>query len=251
MVAQNTGIRKMEKLIDAGENLEIWRVNYSDIKEQPKNARVMPPEAFERLAANMRTEGRMETLPFGVKRGNHIELISGHHRTRAAVVAGILDFLILVDTREDLSTDAVKSKQLSHNSLSGTDDVAMLAEIFNEIEDLELKMAAFIDEEELLAKAVEKSAGLVSEQFEIEWPVLSIAFLPTQREKFEALAERLAKQVSKDTDTLALVPEDLARSFTDMVNRLGRCEDIRTMGNIISRLVAIGEKYLDEQEAET
>ena len=86
------------RLAEAGDNLEIWRVPYTAIREQDLNARVMPPEMLERLTETIRRENRLESLPFGVLREKHIELISGHHRLRAAVSAGVTEIVMLVDT---------------------------------------------------------------------------------------------------------------------------------------------------------
>ena len=205
---REAGLESAERLCSAGDNLEIWQVHYTHVREQNLNARVMPPEMLERLTENIRNEKRIEALPLGVLRDGHIELISGHHRVRAAVAAEVFEFPMLVDTREDLPASAVKAKQLAHNAIAGADDPDMLAQIFSQI-----------------------------------------AFLPVQMERLEAVAERLAQQVPKDAEAVWLVPEDAAQRFSDALNRLGRAQDIRTVGNIIGRMTEIVEAELDRSEA--
>ena len=239
----------MERLLEAGTNLEIWRVKHTEIKEQKLNARTMPPQMMERLAENMRKEGRLESLPFGVLRDNHVELVSGHHRVRAAVVAGILEFLMLVDTR-DLSGSRVKAKQLAHNSIGGQDDDDILARIFYDIDDVNARIEAYIHLEDKVLASLTGAVKSLNEEIMIDWPVLSIAFLPGQMERLDATCERLARQVAKDADQLWLVPEELARRFTDALNKLGRKLDIRTTGNLVAKMVDITEAWLLAQEAE-
>lgn len=245
----------MTRLIEAGNNLEIWRVHHTLIREQDKNARVMPPEMLERLSENIRNEGRLESLPLGVLRGpaakpSHVELMSGHHRTRAGVSAGITDFLVLVDTR-DLSRDQVKAKQLAHNSINGADNLTMLNQIFSEIASVDARLEAFVQVDDAYLKRLDEAMKAVNEEVSIKWPVLSFAFLPVQKARFDTLVQRLAKQVPKDTDQVWLVPEDSANKFSDALNELGRKCDIRSTGNIFARMVDIAHEFLDKQEEET
>ena len=65
-----------EKVADLGQNLELWRVHIDEIKEQAKNARVMDPRTFDRLAANIGHGGRLEQLPFCALRDGIIEMVS-------------------------------------------------------------------------------------------------------------------------------------------------------------------------------
>ena len=239
------GIVPPERLCEAGENLEIWRVHYSCVKEQDLNARVMPPEMLERLTENMRKEGRIESLPFGVMRDGYVELISGHHRVRAAVAAGVLEFPILVDTRRELDADSVKAKQLAHNSICGSDDPDVLDRIFSQIETIEARFEAFVDLGEAHMKALDEAVRSLNEEVVIDWPVLAITFLPHQLERFEAIAERLARQVPKDADQVWVVPDDIAQRFVDVLNRVGKRDDIRTMGNILARMTEMAEEMCD------
>lgn len=244
---REAGLESAERLCAAGDNLEIWQVHYTHVREQDLNARVMPPEMLERLTENIRNEQRMESLPLGVLRDGYIELISGHHRVRAAVAAEVFEFPMLVDTR-DLTASAVKAKQLAHNAIAGADDLDMLAQIVSQIDTIEHRLEAFVDLGEDMQRALDESARILTEEVVIKWPVLAIAFLPLQMERLEAVAERLAQQVPKDAGTVWLLPEEAAQRFSDTMNRLGRAQDIRTVGNIIGRMTEIVDEELDRAE---
>src|SRR5438552_334118 len=72
--------------------LRMRYVRYADLREQDINANVMPVGMFNALVANMRKNGALESLPLCATRvatPHLIEIVSGHHRVRAAVQAGI------------------------------------------------------------------------------------------------------------------------------------------------------------------
>jgi len=244
----------LTRLCEAGANLEIWRVHHTRVHEQDKNARVMPPEMMERLTQNIRDEGRIESLPFGVLRGDgetqHVELVSGHHRVRAAIAAGVLEFPMLLDTRGDLSSDRVKSKQLAHNAISGVDNESVLREIFSEIRSVEARLEAFVSVDDKFLTGIGQPLRAINEEIAIRWPVLAIAFLPKQKEALDKIAVRLAKQIAKDVDDVWVISEEAAQLFSDTLTRLGKAYDIRTNGNILARMVEIVNAQLDTEEPE-
>lgn len=245
---REAGLESAERLCAAGDNLEVWQVHYTHIREQDLNARVMPPEMLERLTENIRNEKRMESLPLGVLRDGYIELISGHHRVRAAVAAEVLEFPMLVDIR-DLPASAVKAKQLAHNAIAGADDMDMLAQIFSQIDTIEHRLEAFVTLGEDVQRSLAEAAKIMSEEVVIRWPVLAITFLPLQMQRLEAVAARLAQQVPKDAGVVWAVPEDIAQRFSEVLNRLGKAQDIRTVGNIIGRMAEMVDAELDRAEA--
>ena len=245
---REAGLESAERLCAAGDNLEVWQVHYTHVREQDLNARVMPPEMLERLTENIRNERRMESLPLGVLRDGYIELISGHHRVRAAVAAEVFEFPMLVDLR-DLPASAVKAKQLAHNAIAGADDMDMLAQIFSQIDTIEHRLEAFVTLGEDVQRSLAEAAKIMSEEVVIRWPVLAITFLPLQMQRLEAVAERLAQQVPKDAGVVWAVPEEIAQRFSEVLNRLGKAQDIRTVGNIIGRMAEMVEAELDRAEA--
>lgn len=123
----------MADKIQLGEGLELWQVKIDDLKEQDLNARAMPGPMFQRLAETIKRDSRLESLPFCALTSKGIEIVSGHHRVRASRAAGIRDIWAIVDIT-GLSTSQIKAKQLAHNSISGVDDPAMLAQILAQIE---------------------------------------------------------------------------------------------------------------------
>ena len=78
-----------QRVMELGNGLELWKVHPSSLREQDVNARAMPKAMFERLAQTIGRDKRLESLPLCAKTDRGIEIISGHHRTRAATSAGV------------------------------------------------------------------------------------------------------------------------------------------------------------------
>src|SRR5262249_25601288 len=117
-----------QRVLELGSGLELWRVPPSALREQDVNARSMPKAMFERLAQTIGGDKRLESLPLCAKTERGLELISGHHRTRAATAAGLTEMFTLVDVT-GLSRSQIAAKQLAHNAIEGTDNEQLLAEI--------------------------------------------------------------------------------------------------------------------------
>src|ERR1035437_10075790 len=82
-------VTEPQKIVELGNGLELWRVHPSTLREQDVNARAMPKAMFERLAQTIARDKRLESLPLCAKTDKGLEIISGHHRVRAATAAGI------------------------------------------------------------------------------------------------------------------------------------------------------------------
>src|SRR5437762_1667585 len=109
-----------EKVLDLGNGLELWKVPPSALREQDVNARSMPKAMFERLSQTIGRDKRLESLPLCAKTERGLELISGHHRTRAATAAGLTEMFTLVDVT-GLTRSQIAAKQLAHNAIEGQD----------------------------------------------------------------------------------------------------------------------------------
>lgn len=237
----------MDYICEAGENLALFRVKHTEVREQSLNARVMEPEMMERLAKTIAKEGRLESVPFGVLRDGYIELISGHHRIRSAVTGGITAFLILADTR-DLSRDAIVAKQLAHNAIGGFDDPEMRDRLFREITMPDLQLEAFVKTDK---SALDELKPPAFDEAKFLWPVLSLVFLPSQMALLEQTVARMAKQVPKDADVVWLVNAEGQKLFADALVKLSRTENIKSNGALVGRMCEIVLDYCAQHDAVT
>ena len=114
---EGTGKSKIqyEKLADLGSGLIIARVKVADVREQDINARIMKPEMMKQLTDNIRKRGQLESLPYCALT-DKIEIISGHHRFRAAREAGMKEVIVILDI-SGLNRSQIAAKQIPHNAI--------------------------------------------------------------------------------------------------------------------------------------
>ncbi len=230
--------QKVEKLLDLENGISIWRVHLDALREQDKNARIMPLEKFERLTANMKKDSRLESLPLvtPVKNGhNEFAIISGHHRTRAARAAGI-QFIHVMSINDELTNDQIVSKQLAHNALDGYDNNEVLSELYNEIQDINEKIASGLSDMDVKIEAPSIGNDDIAVGFDFEF--LNIMFIEKQSKHFDevlSLIEPEAKLYLADY-------KDFDR-VKNTIQEISKRDDIRNIAAIMARMLDIVEKY--------
>jgi len=233
-----------------GQGLELWRTHLEHVAEQERNAQVMPPEMLERLAETIRRDGRLESIPFVVRRDTpagevRFEMVSGHHRLRAARAAGLESIVVLADPAP-LGRSQVVAKQLAHNQLAGTPDPRIVAEMFAEIETLEDALEAYVDPEQLAAFIDNAVPMNELEEPEPEWHLVDIAFLPAQFSEFTRLLDRL----QGGEEMLCLSDMTGFAEFQKLVVRIKGLEDIRNVSGQLVRICELAHERLDELQVD-
>ena len=99
----------------------------------------MKPDEFHKLVQNIKRDGCLTQLPFVCKDPNEKKwlVLSGNHRVQAAIEAG-LETIQVQATNKRLTKDEMIAIQLSHNAISGQDDMAILKELYGAIDDIEM-----------------------------------------------------------------------------------------------------------------
>ena len=227
-----------ELKLELGENLEIWYTHIDNIYEQDRNAQVMPPEMLTALAKNIQKEKRLESLPFAVKRIKNeqvvFELISGHHRVRAARMANVQYIYILADTR-DLNRSKTVAKQLAHNAIAGKSDEQILKEMFKEIDDVNDMFESYIDPQSL--KIFVPDIAPKSEQVSISFDFKNVtfSFLDSQFHDYEELMNLL---VGEQTE-INLCPKAQYDKFKEVFDKTGKTANIRSSGAVMAKIIDV------------
>ena len=217
----------MEKMLELGNDLEIWKVNIEELKEQDVNARYMKAEMFERLTENIKNSERLESLPFCALTERGIEIISGHHRVRAARQAGIFEIFVIVDV-SGLSQDKIKAKQLAHNSIGGYDNEELVKRIFDEIQDASAKLEAFVPEK-IVEQFKRVSVGDINVDMDIQQ--VQLMFFKYEREWINTLEKYL-----RDGDEAYAAEIKQFEDVKKLIRETGREYNIRAVGTILARL---------------
>lgn len=221
---------KHKVVADLGAGLEIWKVNVEDLKEQDLNARYMKADMFERLTENIRADGRLESLPFCALTDRGLEIVSGHHRVRAARQAQIFDIFCIVDIT-GMSRDRIKSKQLSHNSIDGYDNAELVKRIYDSIGDAKARLEAFVPEE-LVEQFKKVSVGDVNVEMDIQQ--VQLMFF-----KYEQYCiKKLEKYLDENDEAYAAEIKQFD-GVKKMIAETGKEYNIRAAGTILARLCEI------------
>ena len=236
---------KPQRLFEISKDFAIWRVPIELLREQDKNARVMDIGKFERLVENIKQDGRMESMPLCQlkknKAGNdEFYIISGHHRTRAAIKAGLTELLCLVIERE-MSRDEIISKQLSHNSLVGYDDPQVLKELYSEIDAVNSKIySGLID---LDIELPSQNIQVDDIKIDLNYELINILFLPTEVK----MLDKIIKMLDTDASVMIADKKDFDK-FAAQARKIAHRDNIRNVSAIFARMLEIIDEYLKLQK---
>lgn len=182
-------------LFGSESKLKLKYVRFADIREQDINANVMPTGMFNALVSNVSKHGVLESIPLCATREDSpgtVEVVSGHHRTRAARLAGLEGGVVLL--YEGLSNSEIRAKQLAHNSINGSSDPEVVKAIFEQIEELGDRMESFIDPTVFDNLPTAVKFDMVDINLKVDAKTVTVVFLPTQISDFQAAVDLLTDQ---------------------------------------------------------
>jgi hypothetical protein len=204
----------------------------------------MTKEAFERLSATIARDSRLESLPLMALTDRGIEIISGHHRTRAARAAGVKDIFAIVDVT-GLTPDQITAKQLAHNSIQGEDDPQLLAKLYSSIGDVEAKLESFIDPK--LIEADLPKIKVEDIELGMNYESVMVMFLPWEREYFEESVEVLTRELQGGEFKAAYLAEvEKWEAFSALARSITKDYDVRSMGTVLSKMAELAREQMGE-----
>jgi len=218
-------------------------VNPKEIELLDKNARYMSHDMFQNLVGNIKKDGALSSLPLCWKQPEGgLVVLSGNHRVQAATHAG-LEFVMILVIDRDLSRSEQVAIQLSHNAISGKDDQAILKSLWEEIEDIDLRMYAGLDSE-LLAE-LDKLEFTTIADAQPEFKQIILLFLPEETDQIRELLEEADILFADDTTYIA------ARHHYDQV--FASLIEVKEKFNIVSNPTALMKIFelAQEQLSET
>ena len=160
-------------------NVYTLTINPREIDLLKQNARYMKHEEFTRLVENVRKDGKLTSTPFLCKEGDRYLCLSGNHRTRAAIEAG-LEEIVCLATDDPLTEEQKIAIQLSHNAIAGQDDPATLKALYEKILDTSLKKYSGLDDKTL--ELLDKYNAVSISEANLKFQTLSMVFLPDELE---------------------------------------------------------------------
>lgn len=236
--------RGYQVLADIGNGIVVALVAPNALREQDINARIMEQGTFKQLVANIKKRGTLESLPFCALTQRGIEIVSGHHRCKAAREAGLEQIPVLLDTKP-LTRSQIAAKQLAHNAISGFDDKDTLREIAKIINDVDDMLESALGED--VFKAVDAELNtLRAPQLAFDWKTVAFTFLPHQLADLKRLCEK-----SLSADFQGVLDISQFKPFVDALEKTQRFQDVKAVGTAVYWMVCAAlEKLGDAGYAE-
>lgn len=235
----------MEKKVSGSSKIktEIVRLDPRKLTFLEENARYMTHEQFQRLVNNVRADGCLTSAPFvwhDVETDRYV-IMSGNHRTKAAIEAE-LDQIDVIMTRDKLTETQRIAIQISHNSISGQDDIATLKSLYEKILDIDMKEYSGVDDKtlELLKEVKPISIGEANLKFQ----TLSLVFLPDELEEASAIIENALKFTKSDVKWLARFSEYDA--WLDSIENAGSSYGVRNIATSLKIILDIFNRHVED-----
>ncbi|MGW0822570.1 ParB N-terminal domain-containing protein [Streptomyces sp. NPDC002845] len=161
------------------------------------NARYLPHEQFRQLVDNIKRDGCLTSTPLvwnDSDTGRRI-VLSGNHRTMAAIEAG-LSRIGWLEIAEPLPRQRQIALQLSHNAIAGQDDPAILKELYDELEAVEWRQYSGLDDRalDLLEKVDVTGLG----EANLDFATVQVVFLPDELERAEGAIDAAKATAAAD-----------------------------------------------------
>ena len=237
------GLDGFTEVMDLGDQMLVVMADLAQLREQDVNARIMKPADHSQLVNNMRKRGKMESVPYCALVDGVVEIVSGHHRIRAAREAGIDASLILVDA-SGFKRSEIVAKQLAHNRLQGMDDPDTLQLLFDLLDTPDEILESGLSGDLMELPNVDPGP-ILTPSMDMNWKTVSMMFLPHQYEGFERLVDSLS-----GSDLSGVAHLEQYQDFMDAVLEYGRQKDIRSLGMTIALLTETALKQIEQPDAE-
>ena len=221
---------------------KVIKVDPRKIKLLEVNARFMNADAFQRLVQNIKRDGCLTQIPFCVYDDDgNLVVLSGNHRVQAAIEAGLQEIDVQV-TEEKLTKDQRIAIQLSHNAICGKDDMAILKQLYESIDDVNMKAYSGLDDETL--KLLDNISTQSMSYSGLQYQVLNILFLPSEIEEIKAILKDVMKEVrSNETLMLRMAEYD---KYLNTITDVSKALRIRNTAVGFMAMLEIVKKHMSE-----
>lgn len=228
-----------------GDDMELLVVDPSTLVPTRKNARYMAKEVFDQLTSNVKGDGALQSMPLCHRIADgRIEILSGNHRVKAAVTAGLKEIIILCFKTERPQAKK-RAIQLSHNAIVGQDDMQLLVELWREIDDINLRMYSGLDSKVVGELAKVNFQGFGAEQVKTE--SITLWFVPDEVANFDALIAKMADLAG--ASQVYLAPLDRYEKLFRLIVEKKRKDNIKNTAVAMMALIDELAEMVDAREA--
>ncbi|EMJ45863.1 ParB N-terminal domain-containing protein [Leptospira santarosai] len=202
----------------------------------------MTPDQMNRLVENVKKDGFLSQLPFGVKIEEKFKVISGNHRVTASIKAKLEAILILYI--EDIDSERELAIQLSHNSIAGQDDLGILKSLYLQIKELDWKAYSGIDEQSLLNYQIPELVPI--SESDIKLNEVRLFYGDLDLKQIDQTLELLEKKlIDEKRDRVVL--GDFER-FVEVMTEVKRRLNVKNHSVAFLKMIEICEEWIETNE---
>ena len=211
------------------------------------NARYMPNDKFAALVNNMKRDKGVASVPlvYAAEDPGAPLVLSGNHRTQAAIKAGIERLLCLVIT-DPKTPEELVAIQLSHNAIAGADDLQTLKQLYESVQALDMKSYSGLDEDTIQKLGAIKFEPISEPR--LFFKAVNFLFLPTEAEELQNALKR-ADKLLKDEETYLFQIRDY-QEFFDLVVKAKEGLSIKNSAVAILELMRAGMRQVEAERAQ-
>jgi hypothetical protein len=213
-----------------------------ELKLLEVNARYMRHEEFARLVANIAQDGALTSAPFAVLDGDAYLVLSGNHRVKASIEAG-LKTIPCITTDDELSEEQRLAIQLSHNAIAGTDDPNTLKELYEKILDVGLKEYSGLDDKVL--GLLDSFNAISMAEANIKYQTLSLVFLPDDLKTAQQVLANALDRVKMSDATWLIRMEEYDR-WLDSQEAVASSHNVKNAATAVLLMLELFERNLSQ-----
>lgn len=227
--------------------IRIIEIDPREIVLLEENARYMTHEEFGRLVDNIRRDGQLSSAPFlclehdGPNTGRY-KCLSGNHRTKASIEAG-LSKIICLATDDELTEEQKIAIQLSHNSITGHDDPATLKALYEKILDTDLKKYSGLDDKTL--ELLDKFKAISISEASLQFQTLSAVFLPDELDAAQKVVNEAISRV-KNSDAIWVMRMTEYDRWLDAQEVASSAYNVKNVATAIDLILRVFERNMHQ-----
>jgi hypothetical protein len=236
----------IEKTPALNTRLEKHRLGDLRLLKSGRNARFMRHEQFQMLVDNLKNDGVLTSVPFGAydEPGKPPVILSGNHRVKAALEAFGPDTEIdVMVTDTELDSQRSLAIQLSHNAIAGEDDPAVLAALYEEMDDIDWRSYSGLDDK-MLDLLVEIDTGSINEA-NLDFQTLTMMFFPEELERAKNCVDE-ALTLSKGADEQWAAPFSQYERLLDAIDVTQGTHGIKNVATAFGLILDLFELHMGE-----
>ena len=219
--------------------IKIQEIDPKQVVLLKQNARYMSATMFSRLVENIRRDGCLSSTPLCCIEAGKLLCLSGNHRTKAAIAAGLETIRVMV-IQTDLTADQRKAIQLSHNAINGADDFEKLKQIWQEINAVDAKLYSGLSKESIENLEFPKVPPIDAR---LDYEQLTLLFLGDELETLRSIAVECRRRgVLSDNNWVETIDnyEQVTKVLTEVCTR----EKVINMATAILAMADYAERYI-------